>query len=98
MVFISKIMETRTAGAASWPLGTVATLTYRLPGIPAAELLKVKAAGSLSNENYRHAARAFLAWADGRAPTAELFAAFIRALADREPPLPSSTAIFTVAK
>lgn len=59
------------------PSGTVAALTQRLPGIPAAELLKVKARGSLSTDAYRRAVRAFLSWAGGHAPSAELFAAFI---------------------
>ncbi len=71
-------METRKQrGPAQGASGTVATLTARLPGIPATELLKVKARGSLSTDAYRRAVRAFLSWAGHRPPSAELFAAFI---------------------
>jgi integrase len=67
-------METATG---RHPQGDLATLTHRLPGIPAAELLKVKARGALSTDAYRRAVRALLSWADTRAPSAELFAAYI---------------------
>ena len=57
--------------------GTISDLIAGLPGIPASELLKVRARGSLSTDAYRRAVRAFLAWAGPRALTAELFAAYI---------------------
>jgi integrase len=66
-------METNPKGAT----GTLTTLTMRLPGISAAELLKVKAKSPPSTEVYRRAVRAFLAWADKRTLTVELFASFI---------------------
>ncbi len=66
-------METNPKGTS----GIISDLIARLPGIPAAELLKVRARGSLSTDAYRRAVRAFLAWAELRSPTAELFAAYI---------------------
>ena len=66
-------MKINTRGAT----GALATLTTRLPGISAAELLKVKAKGPLSTEAYSRAVRAFLAWADKQTLTVELFASFI---------------------
>jgi integrase len=66
-------METNPKGTA----GIISDLIALLPGIPAAELLKVRARGSLSTDAYRRAVRAFLAWADPRSPSAELFAAYI---------------------
>ena len=66
-------METNPKSTA----GTTSALVARLSGIQAAELLKVRARGSLSTDAYRRAVRAFLAWADRRSPTAELFAAYI---------------------
>ncbi len=66
-------MKTNPAGA----LGILATLPRCLPGISAAELLKVRAKGPLSTEAYHRAVRAFLTWADKRTLTVELFASFI---------------------
>ena len=66
-------MKTNPKGTA----GTISDLIAHLPGIPAAELLKVRARGSLSTDAYRRAVRAFLAWAGLRSLTAELFAAYI---------------------
>ena len=66
-------MDTNPKGTS----GIISDLIARLPGIPAAELLKVRARGSLSTDEYRRAVRAFLAWADPRSPSAELFAAYI---------------------
>ena len=67
------LMKTNPKGTA----GTISDLITHLPGIPAAELLKVRARGSLSTDAYRRAVRAFLAWAGLRSLTAELFAAYI---------------------
>ncbi len=64
----------RNPGSAT---GTLATLTTRLPGISAAELLKVEAKSPLSTEAYHRAVRAFLTWADKQTLTVELFASFI---------------------
>ncbi len=66
-------MKTNPTGA----IGILATLPRCLPGISAAELLKVRAKGPLSTEAYHRAVRAFLTWADKRTLTVELFASFI---------------------
>ena len=66
-------MKTNPKGTA----GSISDLIANLPGIPATELLKVQARGSLSTDAYRRAVRAFLAWAGLRSLTAELFAAYI---------------------